>query len=180
MSEIRDLLLDSVERMMTERCTQAVVDAAESAWPEDLWNVLEEAGLPLACVPEEAGGGGATLGDGLAVVRRAARSAAPVPLVGTGGAPLFDVRHLVRSNVGLSYLVDYLQVFSQVGMMFSVPLYFQVTQRATSGSAGARIVPAVVANTAGALSSARQVRPERPPPTLLSRRGPVGRPSDGC
>jgi hypothetical protein len=39
-------------------------------------------------VPEEAGGGGATLGDALAVVRRAARSAAPMPLGETALAGL--------------------------------------------------------------------------------------------
>jgi formate/nitrite transporter FocA (FNT family) len=35
--------------------------------------------------------------------------------------------------------------------MSSVPLYFQVTQRAKSGEAGAYLVPAVVGNTVGGL-----------------------------
>lgn len=36
-------------------------------------------------------------------------------------------------------------------MMSSVPLYFQVTQRAKPGEAGAYLVPAVVGNTVGGL-----------------------------
>ncbi|KAF4467268.1 Major facilitator superfamily domain general substrate transporter [Fusarium albosuccineum] len=73
-------------------------------------------------------------------------------------SPIFNLRILVKHNVALSYLVDYLQVFSQVSMMFSVPLYFQVTQRASAAKSGAHIVPAVVANTIGALASGKMVQ----------------------
>jgi MFS family permease len=73
-------------------------------------------------------------------------------------SPIFNLRILTHRNVALSYLVDYLQVFSQVGMMFSVPLYFQVTQRASAASSGARIVPAVIGNTVGALISGSLVQ----------------------
>lgn len=37
-------------------------------------------------------------------------------------------------------------------MMYSVPLYFQVTQRSSSTIAGAHLFPAVVGNTIGALA----------------------------
>jgi acyl-CoA dehydrogenase len=83
-SEHRDLLIDAVERMLSERCTPEVVAAAEHEWPAELWDVLEQAGLPLAPVGEDAGGGGATVGDALAVAGRAARHAAPVPHAETG------------------------------------------------------------------------------------------------
>ncbi|KAH7013083.1 major facilitator superfamily domain-containing protein [Ilyonectria destructans] len=69
--------------------------------------------------------------------------------------PIFNLRILAKPNATLSYLVDYFQVFAQVGMMFSVPMYFQVTQRAPATASGAHIVPAVVANTFGALVSGK-------------------------
>ena len=72
--------------------------------------------------------------------------------------PILDLRILARPNAALSYLINYLQVFAQVGMMFSVPMYFQVTQRASTTAAGAHLVPAVVANTAGALLSGAIIR----------------------
>jgi acyl-CoA dehydrogenase len=84
MSEHRELLIDAVERMLSEQSTPEVVAAAEHEWPAALWDVIEEAGLPLAPVPEEAGGGGATLADALAVAGQAARHAAPLPLPETG------------------------------------------------------------------------------------------------
>lgn len=37
-------------------------------------------------------------------------------------------------------------------MMFSVPLYFQVTQRSSSTIAGAHLFPAVAGNAIGALT----------------------------
>ncbi|KAH8177767.1 major facilitator superfamily protein [Sarocladium implicatum] len=89
-------------------------------------------------------------------------------------SPIFDLRILARRNVALSYLVDYLQVFSQVGMMFSVPLYFQVTQRASAASSGARIVPAVVGNTIGALISGRVVKATRHHGLILVGTGFLG------
>lgn len=84
MSDHRDLLLDSVERMLSERCGPDVVGAAEDAWPAALWQLVEDAGLPLASVEESAGGGGATVTDALAVARLAASHAAPLPLGETG------------------------------------------------------------------------------------------------
>ncbi|CAG9989203.1 unnamed protein product [Clonostachys byssicola] len=80
-----------------------------------------------------------------------------VEIFGTN-SPIFNLRILAKRNVALSYLVDYLQVFSQVGMMFSVPLYFQVTQRASAAKSGAHIVPAVIANTIGALASGKMLQ----------------------
>ena len=84
MSEHRDLLLDSVGRMLGERCGPEVVAAAEAGWPAELWALLEQAGLPLAPVAEAAGGGGAGVADTVAVARLAAQHAAPVPLGETG------------------------------------------------------------------------------------------------
>lgn len=84
MSEHRELLLDTVERMLSERCRPDVVAAAEAAWPGELWQIVEDLGLPLASIAAAAGGGGATVTDGLAVARLAASYAAPLPLGETG------------------------------------------------------------------------------------------------
>ncbi|KAJ6035758.1 Major facilitator superfamily domain general substrate transporter [Penicillium herquei] len=65
--------------------------------------------------------------------------------------PIFNLRILRRSNVGASYILSTLQVTAQLGMLFSVPLYFQVTQQASTTMAGIHLVPAVVGNTLGGL-----------------------------
>jgi len=83
-AEIRTLLADTARRIFETHCAQKVVeDAKKSAWSEALWRVLEEAQLPLVCVPEAAGGAGGTPGDFAAVLRIAAGAAAPVPLAET-------------------------------------------------------------------------------------------------
>ncbi|PLB53344.1 efflux pump antibiotic resistance protein [Aspergillus steynii IBT 23096] len=65
--------------------------------------------------------------------------------------PIFDLRVLRRPNVLASYLVGSLQIAAQVGIMFSVPLYFEVTKHASTVEAGAHLVPAVLGNAIGGL-----------------------------
>ncbi|KAF7595549.1 hypothetical protein BBP40_005584 [Aspergillus hancockii] len=72
--------------------------------------------------------------------------------------PIFDLRILSRPNVASSYTVGFLQITSQLGMLFSVPLYFQVTQRASATVAGGHLVPAVVGNTLGGLLAGHFIR----------------------
>jgi len=81
MNETRTLILETAERMFRDLSESTIVDAAEKGeWPADLWNAVAEAGLDRAAVPEEFGGAGTDLADGLAVVRVAGRFAAPIPL----------------------------------------------------------------------------------------------------
>ncbi|KAL2807945.1 major facilitator superfamily domain-containing protein [Aspergillus granulosus] len=72
--------------------------------------------------------------------------------------PIFDLRILRRPNVTPSFLVSALQVAAQVGMMFTVPLYFQVTKGVSSTVAGAHLVPAVLGNTIGGLGAGIFIR----------------------
>ncbi|KAJ5768778.1 Major facilitator superfamily domain general substrate transporter [Penicillium odoratum] len=65
--------------------------------------------------------------------------------------PIFNLRILRRPNVAVSYVLSTLQITAQLGMLFSVPLYFQVTQNASTTAAGVHLVPAVVGNTVGGL-----------------------------
>ena len=65
--------------------------------------------------------------------------------------PIFNLRILRRTNVPMAYIIGALQIAAQLGMMFSVPLYFQVTQCASTTAAGVHLIPAVVGNTLGGL-----------------------------
>ncbi|KAJ5915323.1 hypothetical protein N7454_011077 [Penicillium verhagenii] len=65
--------------------------------------------------------------------------------------PIFNLRILRRPNVAVSYILSTLQITAQLGMLFSVPLYFQVTQKASTTAAGVHLVPAVVGNTLGGI-----------------------------
>jgi acyl-CoA dehydrogenase len=55
----------------------------DGTWKGPLWQALTEAGLPLAWVPDNLGGSGASLADGFAVLGVAGRFALAVPLAET-------------------------------------------------------------------------------------------------
>jgi acyl-CoA dehydrogenase len=79
-----NIIVDTATRIFQDLCEPATVNDAENGvWPKALWNALDESGLPLAWVPEDLGGAGATMADGFAVLRVAGRFAAPVPLAET-------------------------------------------------------------------------------------------------
>src|SRR5689334_4443140 len=78
------IITDTATRIFADLCEPATINAAEDgAWPEALWDALEESGLPLTWVPDTLGGAGAEMADGFAVLRVAGRAAAPVPLAET-------------------------------------------------------------------------------------------------
>ncbi|HEV2300049.1 MAG TPA: acyl-CoA dehydrogenase family protein [Stellaceae bacterium] len=78
------IVVDTATRIFRDLCEPATINEAEAGkWPAALWEALEESGLPLAWVPEELGGAGASIADGFAVLRVAGRFAAPVPLAET-------------------------------------------------------------------------------------------------
>jgi len=72
--------------------------------------------------------------------------------------PIYPPFLLVQRNVYTSYLGIGLATASQVAMMYSVPLYFQITQGASNTKAGAHLVPAVVGNTFGALGAGLYIK----------------------
>lgn len=72
--------------------------------------------------------------------------------------PIFPLRILRRPNVATSYLISVLQITAQLGMMFSIPLYFQVTQRASTTESGFHLIPAVIGNTLGGLLAGGFIR----------------------
>src|SRR3984893_16827009 len=79
-----NIIVHTATRIFMDLCEPQTVNAAEEGrWPEALWNALEESGLPLTWVPDDLGGAGAEMIDGVAVLRVAGRFAAPVPFAET-------------------------------------------------------------------------------------------------
>jgi acyl-CoA dehydrogenase len=84
MNEVRQLILETTDRIMVDMCSKNLVDRSEAGeWPRELWETLETTGLTLTGIDEDAGGSGGDIGDALAVIRRAASYAAPLPLAET-------------------------------------------------------------------------------------------------
>lgn len=83
-AESRSMMLESADRLLTDLCTPELVNRAEKGeWPEQLWSAIEDAGLTLIAVPEEAGGVGGSLVDLCAVLRLLGAHAVPAPAAET-------------------------------------------------------------------------------------------------
>lgn len=84
---IRDemrMLLESMTRLFEDKATKTVVDRSEAGvFASDLWQAVADTGVPLAALPESAGGADAEWSDLYAVLRVAGRYAAPIPLAET-------------------------------------------------------------------------------------------------
>ena len=84
---IRDetrMLLESMTRLFQDQATKQVIDRAETGeFAADLWRVVAETGVPLAALPESAGGADAEWSDLYAVLRVAGRFSVPLPLAET-------------------------------------------------------------------------------------------------
>jgi acyl-CoA dehydrogenase len=79
------MLAQSVRDVLAARCpAELVVEAEAQGGAPELWDYVESLGWPLASVPEELGGTGASFADGCAILRIAAYHAAPLPLAETG------------------------------------------------------------------------------------------------
>ena len=79
-----DLLRETAERLFRAHCDASVLRAAnDGTWPAALWDATQDAGLPLALLPEEAGGYGVPVADALSLLRVAGEHAAPIPLAET-------------------------------------------------------------------------------------------------
>lgn len=97
MSDESDILSATVTRLFTDHCAPEVVEAADGDWDPILWDRVEAAGLSGVGLPQELGGSGGTTAEAAAVVRIAARFAAPIPLAET-----VLLSGWLRSQVGLA------------------------------------------------------------------------------
>ncbi len=90
MGEMRDILLEQVERLLADQSGPETLRAVEAGvWPAALWAEVEALGLPLAMAPEEAGGVALGWDDAVAVWVALGRAGAPVPLAESMAAAAF-------------------------------------------------------------------------------------------
>jgi acyl-CoA dehydrogenase len=82
--EIAAILLDQAERIFAKHVTPACLKAAdEGCFPASAWEAVLAAGLTLALVPEESGGGGVDGAVAGQLIRRSAYHALPAPFADT-------------------------------------------------------------------------------------------------
>ncbi|KAK4038051.1 major facilitator superfamily domain-containing protein [Parachaetomium inaequale] len=67
--------------------------------------------------------------------------------------PILPLEIFHQRDAVFSFAIIGLQSAAQLGLMFSVPLYFQITARASNTVSGAHLVPAVFGNALGGLVS---------------------------
>ncbi|MGY8666222.1 acyl-CoA dehydrogenase family protein [Bradyrhizobium sp. UFLA05-109] len=84
MAESDNIVVETAEKIFADLADpQTINNDKKDAWKAPLWQALSEAGLPLAWVPEDLGGSGASLADGFALLNAAGRFAIAVPLAET-------------------------------------------------------------------------------------------------
>ncbi len=75
------LIEDTAERLFGDYSSSKLLAASErGAFAGDFWAAVDDAGLPRALVPEEAGGFGMPAAEALTILRVAGRHAVPLPL----------------------------------------------------------------------------------------------------
>src|SRR5665647_2846933 len=83
-AESDNIVAETAEKIFADLAdAQTINSDKKGAWKAPLWQALTEAGLPLAWVPEDCGGSGASLAEGFSVLGAAGRFAIAVPLAET-------------------------------------------------------------------------------------------------
>ena len=84
MAESENIVAETAARIFADLAdAQSINRDKKGEWKAPLWQALTEAGLPLAWVPEDCGGSGASLAEGFSVLSAAGRAAVAVPLAET-------------------------------------------------------------------------------------------------
>lgn len=84
MSEMKDMILEVVERMLKEHVDKDLVNLLEQGnWSPKVWNLFEENGMTVVAISEENGGAGGDLEDLLHIVRLTGKYATPIPFAET-------------------------------------------------------------------------------------------------
>lgn len=65
--------------------------------------------------------------------------------------PILSPRLLMKRNVLVSNAIMFFQAAAQLGMMYTIPMYFQITKRVSTTEAGMYLLPAVGGVTVGGL-----------------------------
>jgi acyl-CoA dehydrogenase len=83
-AESENIVAETAERIFADLAdAQTINSDKKGGWKTPLWQALTDAGLPLAWVPEDCGGSGASLAEGFSVLGAAGRFAIAVPLAET-------------------------------------------------------------------------------------------------
>jgi acyl-CoA dehydrogenase len=83
-AESDNIVVETAEKIFADLAdAQTINNDKTGAWKTPLWQALTEAGLPLAWVPEDCGGSGASLAEGFGVLGAAGRFAIALPLAET-------------------------------------------------------------------------------------------------
>ncbi len=99
MDDMSAIVIEQADRLFQQHVSKQVLTAADAGeWAAALWASIEEAGLPLALVPEANGGSGLPTEVSANLIRRAAFHTVPLPFAETlianrlwvdaGGEPL--------------------------------------------------------------------------------------------
>lgn len=84
MAESENIVAETAEKIFADLADAQTINRDKKGdWKAPLWQALTEAGLPLAWVPEDCGGSGASLAEGFSVLSAAGRFAIAVPLAET-------------------------------------------------------------------------------------------------
>src|SRR6202051_5043912 len=83
-AESENIVAETAEKIFSDLGdAQTINSDKKGGWKAPLWQALSEAGLPLAWVPEDCGGSGASLAEGFNILSSAGRFAIAVPLAET-------------------------------------------------------------------------------------------------
>ena len=81
MSELTEILKETVHRLFSELVTRKLQENAEvGKWPDGLWDTIAENGLIHPLVSDKNGGAGASFSDAYEIIFAAGYHAAPLPL----------------------------------------------------------------------------------------------------
>ncbi|KAJ5833281.1 hypothetical protein N7474_001592 [Penicillium riverlandense] len=72
--------------------------------------------------------------------------------------PIFPLRVLRSRTIVLAYLITFFQTSAQLGMMYSVPLFFQLVDNASASVAGAHLFPAIAGVAVAGLIGGHAIR----------------------
>lgn len=114
MSEMKEMILEVVERMLKENVDKDLVDVVEQGqWSPSVWELFEESSMTLVAVAEKNDGAGGDIEDLLNIVRLTGKYAAPIPFAETTFANyLLEYTGLNVTENLATYMVSADQAFS--------------------------------------------------------------------
>ncbi|WFU59261.1 acyl-CoA/acyl-ACP dehydrogenase [Bradyrhizobium pachyrhizi] len=84
MEDMSAIVLEQADRLFQQHIDkQILLEADAGHWPGSLWGALDDAGLPLALVPDAKGGVGLASSVAASLIRRSAFHSVPLPLAET-------------------------------------------------------------------------------------------------